>query len=172
MRIVWIALLVALAASLSPRCSQAQQVAIETTVDDLSIADQRVLRDLLVNSRHLAALALLGTQRTSRSDLKAHADQIAKDAQGWSNRISEILGAGTAAAAAQPVRPLLALEQSEAEDFDAAFLTDLARVDTALIARLDASADMELSKQVADLVEVLRPAVEAQATRRAELAED
>jgi hypothetical protein len=156
-----------------PSVVVAQSVAIETTVDDVSVADQRLLRELLLNTRHLTALGLLGTQRATRSDVKSHADQIAKDAQAWSTRISEVLGAGTAAAAAQPARSLWALEQAEPEDFDGALLTHLTSVDTALLASIEAGRGVGgLTPQVERLIEDLQPEFEAQAARRADLSID
>ena len=156
-----------------PSPAVAQSVAIQTTVDDLSVADQRLLRGLLLDTRHLTALALLGAQRSTRSDLKAYADRVAKDAQAWSTRFSDILGAGTAAAAPQPIRSLLALEQSEGDEFDAALLAQFEQVDTALLARIGENPGArELTPQVASLVAELRPEFEAQAERRASLASD
>ena len=156
-----------------PSLVVAQSVAIETTVDDVSVADQRLLRELLINTRHLTAVGLLGAQRATRSDVKSHADQIAKDAQAWSTRISEVLGAGAAAAAAQPARSLLPLEQAEPENFDAALLSHLSSVDTALQASIEAGRGVGgLTPQVERLIEDLQPEFEALTARRADLAVD
>jgi hypothetical protein len=156
-----------------PPVAGAQSVAIETTVDDVSVADQRLLRELLLNTRHLTALCLLGAQRSVRSEVKAYCDQIAKDAQVWSTRIADVLGAGTAAAAPQPMRSLLALEQSEPANFDAALLTQVREVDAALLARVEAGRDSdELTPQVAGLIDDLGTEFEALAARRATLASD
>jgi predicted outer membrane protein len=150
----------------------AQTGLVDSTATDLTPSDRNFLEESLLNARHLTAVALLGTQRADDSEVKAYATQVAHDSQELANQLSTLLGAGTAAAAAQISRPMPLMSQLEPIAFDPVFIEHVNHVNTRVVARFEsASSDPDISDAVQSMVGEVLPQLRTQSETGSELIE-
>lgn len=132
--------------------AQSEQEIVEGAFDE-----RLTLERTLTALRHVTAVCLLASQRGDDSGLKSVAAQIAKDNQGISSQIADLLDLGSMAAAPQLSAPIPQFDGLSPSDFDpmlAEFLRDSIR---SVREDLERAQGAPISSEAEDLVDQALP---------------